>query len=1071
MTDIKQNEKPTGIIAFFANNSVAANLMMIFIIIMGLFTYFKIQRQMFPNFDLNYIQVSAAYRGASPQEIEESILIKMEEALKDVTEIEEMNSRAFRNSGSLSLEIAADKDLPEVLDKVKARVDSIATFPAGMEPVNVRQVEITQDVISMSLVGDFPLEELKPIANQIEDELLLLNNVSLVDVSVPLDEISVEVKPEALRKYNLTLSDISNAIRRYSANYSAGQLRTDSGLIAVRIENQFYDGNEFNQIPVKVGDNGARVLLGDVATVNDGFTEGLRYNKFSGQNSVYISVKATKDQNMVAVSKSVKEFLEMRNPTLPTGMELKVLVDMTYYLNARLEMMLSNLFQGSILVALMLTIFLRFRLAFWVMIGLPVCFLGAVMLMPTLGVTINIMSLFAFIMVLGIVVDDAIVIGESVYTEVEKTGGGVDNVVRGAQRVATPATFGVLTTIAVFAPFMAASGPQGTFFTNISGVVILCLIFSLIESKLILPAHLAHTKFTPVKPNSWRSRFNKGFNNFVQVKYKGALEKCIEYRWSVMIAFTFILVASITMMAVNHVRFIPQPKVPDDYPSISIEMNETVSDQQTIDAIQAIEAMVMNVERQTIQETGGPMMKDILAFNSSRNQGQVVVPLVEEENRAFDSFELARRWRENMPEIPGMKSITVKDSVIGGGGQGDFGYLIYGPDLEVLNAAGREFMKMLSVQKGLFDISSTLDANSKEIQMELKPVAYDLGLSLQSIANQMGTSFYGGEAQRVLRNGEEVRVMVRYPELTREQFSELKYATITTPSGNEVMLGDVVTLTEKPGISYIRRENGFRSVYVFGSIDQALVEPTAVVETIKEDLLPELKALYPSIKTELGGAIEEEQDQLNEQLMFFVAGMLMVYILLAVPLKSYSQPMIIMSVIPFGFVGAVIGHFIIGIDMSMMSTFGLVAAAGVVINDSLVMTDYVNQMRKQGLSTIKAVVEAGCVRFRAITLTSITTFVGVLPIMFETSLQARFVIPMATALGFAVLFATVVTLILVPCLYMILEDTKGQFKTFGGLFGTAYRKLFRADAPAVNQSYRSSGHSGGSGFTDGGSDI
>ena len=1030
-------QKPTGIIAFFANNSVAANLMMIFIIIMGLISYFSIQRQMFPNFDLNYIEVSAAYRGASPQEIEESILIKMEEALKDVTEIDEMYSRAFRNSGQLTLEVDPDKDLPEVLDKVKARIDSIATFPAAMEPVNIRQIEIQQDVIGMSLVGDFPLEELKPVAKKVEDELLLLNNVSLVEVNVPLDEISVEIRPEALRKYNLTLSDISNAIRRYSANYSAGQLRTDAGLIAVRIENQFYNGEEFKNIPVKIGNNGARVLLGDVANIDDGFTEGTRYNKFSGQNSVYINVKATKDQNMVAVSKSVKDYLEIRNKTLPKGMQLKPLVDMTYYLNARLDMMLSNLFQGSILVALMLTIFLRFRLAFWVMIGLPVCFLGAVMLMPTLGITVNIMSLFAFIMVLGIVVDDAIVIGESVYSEVERTGGGVDNVVRGAQRVATPATFGVLTTIAVFAPFMAASGPQGTFFTNISGVVILCLIFSLIESKLILPAHLAHTKFTPVKPNSWRAKFNAGFSNFINVKYKNALQSCINYRWTVMLAFTFILFASVAMMAVNHVRFIPQPKVPDDYPSIRIEMNETVADEQTIEAIQAIEAMVMRVEREIIAETGGPLMKDILAFNSGRNQGQVIVPLVEEENRPFDSFELARRWRANMPDIPGMKSITVKDSVIGGGGgQGDFGYLIYGPDLEVLNLAGREFIKMLSQEKGIFDISSTLDPSSKEIQMELKPVAYDLGLSLQSIASQVGTSFYGGEAQRVLRNGEEVRVMVRYPELTREQFSELKYATITTPSGNEVMLGDVVNLTEKPGISYIRRENGFRSVYVFGSIDQSLIEPNEAVKNIRENLLPELKKRHPSIKTELGGAIEEEQDQQNEQLMFFFAGMLMVFILLAVPLKSYSQPLIIMSVIPFGFVGAVFGHYIIGIDMSMMSTFGLVAAAGVVINDSLVMTDYVNQLRKQGFSTIEAVVEAGCKRFRAITLTSITTFVGVLPIMFETSLQARFVIPMAVALGFAVLFATVVTLILVPCLYMTLEDTKKRFgKIKNGISG------------------------------------
>jgi multidrug efflux pump subunit AcrB len=685
--------------------------------------------------------------------------------------------------------------------------------------------------------------------------------------------------------------------------------------------------------------------------------------------------------------------------------------------------MLSNLFQGSILVALMLSIFLRFKLAAWVMVGLPVCFLGAVMMMPVFGVTINILSLFAFIMVLGIVVDDAIVIGESAYTEIEKKGGGVESVVRGAKRVATPATFGVLTTIAVFAPFVMTSGPEGAFFFNIAVVVILCLAFSLIESKLILPAHLAHSKFDPISPDSWRAKFNNKFFGFVNGSYKNFLIKCTEWRWAVLMGFIALLLISFGLIQANHVRMVPTPKVPHDFPDIQIEMNETVSDLATIDALKTIERIVLEIDEQTKAENDGQgMIKDILAFNQGRTEARLVVPLVDENLRPFDTFELARKWREAMPTIPGMKSFTVRDDVNGGGREGEFGYLLYGPDIPTLNAAGRKFIELLQYEKGLFDISSTIDPASKEIQLELKPVAYDLGLNLQSIASQIGASFYGGEAQRVLRDGEEIRVMVRYPQLTRERFAELKYAIITTPKGREVMLGDVVTLTEKPGISYIRREGGFRSVYIWGSIDEDTIEPNEVVKRIDDEILPSIKEQFPTVKTELGGAIEEQQSQQNEQILFFIAGMMMVYVLLAVPLKSYSQPIIIMSVIPFSLTGSIWGHYFFGLDMSMMSTFGLIAAAGVVINDSLVMTDFVNQRRAQGYSIKESVVDAGCSRFRAITLTSITTFAGVLPIMFETSLQAKFVIPMAVALGFAVLYATIITLILVPCLYLILQD-------------------------------------------------
>lgn len=1038
-----ETEKQSGIIAWFANNSVAANLMMFFIVVMGIVSYFTIQRQMFPNIEINYIRVSAVYPGASPQEIEEGIMVKVEESLKDVTEIKKLISRANRGSGTVTLEIFPEADLTDVLDKVKLRVDGIASFPAGMEPVNVFQVEFQQQVIELALIGDFPLTELKPIAKVVEDELLQLSNVSLVELSAPEDEIGVEIQPDLLRKYNLTLDDVSNAIRTYSANISAGELKTDSGVIAVRVESQFYNGEEFRHIPVKIGSNGARVLLQDVATIKDGFTEGERYFKYSGSNAIWMAVKATKEQNMIPVAESVKRFIEARNQSLPEGLELRVLVDMTYYLNARLDMMLKNLLQGAVLVALMLTIFLRFRLAFWVMVGLPVCFLGAVMMMPVFGVTVNILSLFAFIMVLGIVVDDAIVIGEASYTEIESKGGGVENVVRGAKRVATPATFGVLTTIAVFAPFTMASGPQGAFFYNIAVVVILCLVFSLIESKLILPAHISHTKFSPIKPDSWRARFNKSFMHFVNVTYKNVLLKCTEWRWTVFAAFIALLMTSLGLMQANYVRFVPTPAVPHDFPNISIEMNENVSDMRTIDALRTIEQVLYDVDKQVEAETGQKMIKDILAFNQGRTEARLVVPLVEEELRPFDAFELARRWRAAIPEIPGMKSFSIQDDVNGSGDGDEFGYLLFGGDIDLLNAAGRELIAMLQQEEGLFDISSTIDPASKEIQLELLPVAYDLGLNLTDVARQVGNSFYGGEAQRVIREGgEEVRVMVRYPKLTRERFAELKYTVITTPQGQEVMLGDVASLTEEPGISYIRREGGFRSVYIFGAIDEEVVEPNAVVETIEEKLLPMLKEKFPSVKTELGGSIEEDQAQQNEQIMFFIAGMMMVYVLLAVPLKSYAQPLIIMSVIPFSFTGALWGHFIMGIDLSMMSTFGLIAAAGVVINDSLVMTDYVNQKRKEGYSIKDAVVEAGSARFRAITLTSITTFVGVLPIMFETSLQAKFVIPMATALGFSVLYATFVTLLLVPSLYMILQDMGSFFvKSYGyGKSGYGYVK-------------------------------
>ena len=1032
----------SGLIAYFAYNPVAANLLMWFIIILGVVSYLTIQRQMFPNIELDMIRVQATYPGASPQEIEESILVKVEESLKDVTEIDRIVSNAYRNFGTVLLEIDTDADLAETLDKVNLRLDGIGTFPADMEPLSVYQVEFQQDVIEMVLAGDVPLDDLKPVAKSLEDELLALSEVALVEAYYPDDEISVEISPEVLREYGLTLREVSAAISAYSTNMSAGQLQSGAGVISVRVQNQYYNGDQFRRIPVKISRDGGRVLLGDIATINDSFVEGEHYYKHNDQNTIYLSVKATKEQNMVTVAEQVREWIAERQKTLPTSMELDILVDMTYYLNGRLNMMKKNLLMGAVLVGLMLSLFLRLKVALWVMVGLPVCFLGAVTCMQFFGITLNIVSLFGFIMVLGIVVDDAIVIGESAYAEIEKHGDGAHNVVLGARRVATPATFGVLTTIAVFAPFAFSKGPESAFFVGISVVVMLCLTFSLVESKLILPAHLAHARFKPLKPGGWRERFNARFMHIVNHHYRHFLTACLRLRWLVLSVFVGLLLVTVSLITANHVRFVPSPPVPHDFPMISIEMHDNVSDQAVVDALTAIDSMVMAVEREMIDEHGQGMIRDRLVVNTENTEGIVLVALVDEDERLFNAFDLSRLWRERMPDITGLKSLLIIDDVTTNpDDQGEFGYLLTGTNIQTLNEAGREFANALARQAGVFDVSSSIDPVGKEVQLALLPVAYELGLSLQDVAAQMGLSYYGGEAQRLIRGGEEVKVMVRYPEQLRQTYGSLKHALITTPSGDKVLLGDVAKLIEKPGVNSIRREAGKVGVYVYGSIDESVLEPSEVEKIVSDSLIPDMQAKYPDVSFSLGGELVDQQAQSTEQKLFFIAGMLLVFILLAVPLKSYSQPLIIMSIIPFSLTGAVWGHFFLGMDLSMMSTFGIIAAAGVVINDSLVMTDYINQVRRLGVDTVRAVIDAGCARFRPILLTSITTFCGVTPIMFESSLQARFVIPMAVSLGFAVLFATLITLILVPCLYLILDDA-------GRLFSWRKRQTTEAAASA-----------------------
>jgi multidrug efflux pump subunit AcrB len=1058
MTTVTPKETPeidhsidtnTGIIAWFARNSVAANLLMIFILVGGLLTIQTINKQMFPQLQINWISYAAPYPGAAPQEVEEGITIKIEEALETVQGLKRVITYSNRNFSNGWFEVELDYDPQVVLEEVKSAIDSISSFPDGMERIKVEREKFRQEVMYLSLYGDLTNGELKELGRKIHNEIQQLPMINISDLFSGLGyEISIEVSKDKLREYGLSFNDIAKSVRSYSRNMSAGQIRSENGYINLRVENQAYRGHEFEQIPIVTLVDGTRIVLGEIATIIDGFEEGLQYSKFNGENSVTLFIGAADNQSITDISDVVKKYVEEKSAVLPAGVKLETWVDMTYYLEGRLNMMVDNMKSGAVLVFLMLALFLRVRLAFWVMMGLPVCFLGTLLVMPLefINVTINVISLFAFILVLGIVVDDAIVMGESAHDEIEEHGHSTENVIRGVKRVAMPATFGVLTTIAVFLPFLFGEGPSSAFGKAIGSVVILCLIFSLVESKLILPAHLVKMKmkaFNPKNPlDRLRARIDSKLKSFIENVYSPALAVFIQYRYAVFMFFISLMLISAGLFSGGFVRFIGQPKIPHDFPRVTVEMNVDASEKATLETLLNIQGVINRIDKEIEAEYGNSMISDMQVDLRSRTSGQLMVKLVIPELRPMNTFELADLWRAAIPNYPGVKSFTIGDNLFGGGrDDGDIAFRLESTNDAELLAAARELKVKLNSLKGLGDVNDSRQTSAKEVQFELKPLAYSLNLTLADIASQVSYSFYGLEAQRILRDSEEVKVMVRYPLDQRSSVGHVDDVMIQAPNGAELPLSELAVITLQEGVTRIRRENGNRTINVWASVDAEQVEPFKVANDIRDNFIPELLKKYPQVKSEVTGSIQEEMDSTDSQLRDFVISSMIIFSLLAIPLKSYSQALMIMVVIPFGIIGAVIGHFILGMDLSALSVMGILAAAGVVVNDSLVMVDYVNNARKRGIRLQDAVIHAGNKRFRAIMLTSITTFIGLAPIIFfEVSAQAQIVIPMAVSLAFGVLFATIVTLVLIPCLYLIIEDIKALFKR--------KKKVPQAESPA-----------------------
>ncbi len=1043
-----------GIIAWFAANHVAANLLMLFIIVAGLISVFTIRKQTTPDFELNTIQVRVAYLGAAPQEVEEGVVVKIEEAIQDVKGIVKITGRANEGMGSVTAEVASGADLNEVLNEIKTRVDAISTFPGLTEKPVIYKEEIPIHVVFVAIYGALDEFARKAYAQEVRYELMQLPDVSTVEFLGDRPyEISIEVSEDVLRQYGLTMSEVSQAVRNSSVDMPGGTIRSDSGDILLRTEGQVYTGREFGSLVLRTFPDGTRLTLSDIATITDGFVESDFYGRFDGDHTATLRVLASGEQNELATAAAVQEYIDKKSASLPPGVKMDTWIDRSHYLRGRLEMMTTNMWQGALLVFIVLSLFLRMKVAGWVVVGIPITFLGAMWLMP-LGpwpVTINMMSLFGFIIVLGIVVDDAIIIGESIYTKIRADGNSLDNVIYGARRVAVPATFGVLTTIAAFAPLLFVGGIAGPFFEAISVVVVLCLVFSLIESKLILPTHLAHTRieavdeddlFNPQRHIKFRERIPRfflkiqrhvqhGLQKTIHHGYRPLVERAIESRGLTASIFTAALILTVGVMASGIVKFELFPESPSDFIQVQLELEAGSASSERDRVLGVLEntLLEMNEEYVAAHPDTLPMIRHIGVFTRSDTSGIIFVEMPQSEDRPFDGEEISNRWRERAGEFAGVKELTFVDADHLGGGP-PLSFRLSGSNYSALEDAAGELQAKLADYEGIFDIRNTSTSGGEEIRLRIKPQAETLGLNMSSLGRQVRQAFYGEEAQRIQRGKDELKVMVRYPADERRSIADLKNMRIRTPAGDEVPFESVADITFGKAYSSISRLNRQRTITVSADIDPEIVESTEIVKSISEEFVPDLLSRHPGVSYGLEGASREQVELLRNLTVASIAALFLIYALIAIPLHSYSQPLIIMSVIPFGIIGAVLGHMVLGKSLSMFSLFGLVALAGVVVNDSLIMIDFINKARKDGMPLKEAVIGSGTQRFRAIILTSFTTAAGLMPIMTEGSLQAQFVIPMAISLSFGIIFATVITLILVPCLYMLQEDAFSRLRQF-----------------------------------------
>jgi multidrug efflux pump subunit AcrB len=1025
-------------IAWFAKNDVAANILFFVIIISGIYVATtQIPIDLFPEVEQRNVRVSMVLPGASPQETEEGITIKIEEAIQAIEGIRQITSQSVEGSSSVTVQVEEGYDVREVLDEVKIRVDGVNNFPVEAESLLVQIPQWRRDAIGVVLFGDYDNMTLRRVADNVRDELAGLPEITQVEVDNVLPfEISIEIAEWALRQYDISLEQVAGILRQNSTDVSAGNLKTKGGDIFIRSRGQAYRASDFETIPVITTQDGTMITLGDIATIRDEFEETPLRTRFNGVPAIEIEVYRSGDESIIDVTTAVRNYIDKKQLDMPDGLTIDFWRDRSEPIKARLETLTKSAWQGLLLVIIMLALFLRPSVAFWVCLGIPMSFMGAFLFMPLFDVSLNLMSLFAFILVLGIVVDDAIVTGENVYSHLQKGEDPLNAAIKGTQEVAVPVTFGILTTAAAFLPLAFQTG-RGSWYAAIPLVVIPVLLFSLIESKFILPAHLKHVKMRTEKNTSRLSKLQQKIANSLEVMiekvYQPILAQTMRWRYAAWTAMFASLILIIGTIAAGHTKFVFFPRVQSEVATATLVMPAGTAFEST-DRI--ISAMTMHAkdlqEAYRDAETGESVIRNVYSISGGRNSttGRVQMDMIPPESRTVDvtTREVVNQWRKKVGQVAGAEQLNYR-AEIGGWGGSPISIELKGRNTEALNTLSEGLKKQLEQYPAVSDIEDSLSDGKEELQLELKPEARLLGLSLNQVARQVRQAVFGFEVQRVQRGREEVRVMVRYPLEARQSIETLEQMMIRIGPNQEVPLWQVANVF--PGLSpdSILRVDRQRTISVNADFDKEAGDLSLVLGEVNEWLSEQINA-YPGTTFEMAGEARDQAESTNSLTVGAIGLTILIYILLAIPFKSYSQPIIVMSVIPFGLVGAVIGHWIMGMDLTLLSFMGMLALSGVVVNDSLVLVDYINQKRNEGVSLKEAVYTAGGRRFRPVLLTSLTTFAGLVPLLFETSTQAQFLIPMAVSLGFGILFATLITLFIVPINYLILEDFKGYMRRY-----------------------------------------
>ena len=1050
-----------GVISWFAHNGVAANLVMIVIIIGGLMTISGVKKEIFPEYAVDMVSISVSYRGAAPEEVEEGVCVRIEEAIQDLDGIEQIRSLAAEGGGTVSVEILPGYDLRKALDDIKARVDAIDTFPEETEKPTVQEITNRFQVMNVSISGDTGELTLKKLAERVREDLISLPQVSQAEIiNVPPYEISIEVSEEAMRRHGLTFDDLANAIRRSSLDLPGGSVKTQTGEILLRTKGQAHRGPEFENLTLLTKPDGTKLVLGDVAEVIDGFAETDQWTRFDGELTVMVQVFRVGDQNALDVADAVHGYVEDAAQRLPEGITITTWQDNSLFLSGRMDLLLRNARSGLLLVFVVLALFLRLRLAMWVTIGIPISFLGAIAMMPILEVSVNMISLFSFILVLGIVVDDAIVVGESIFSRQQAGAHGVRGAVEGTHRVAMPVIFGVLTTMAAFTPMLFVPGWNGKIWRVLPLIIIPALFFSLIESKLVLPYHLSHWHPKPKRENRnllvriWDGFFDffgDGLLWFIKRVYSPTLKVALEWRYLTVAIALATLLLTLGLVGGGYAAFVFFPQVEADYVSASLTMPLETAAGTTGEAIRVIEVAALKLRAEVKKETGADTIRHVLTsvgdqpFQTIARQntvnfesraagahlGEVAVELAPSQARTMSSLEVARRWRELTGPIAGAVELKFTSSLIGGGGA--LNVQVTSNDMDTLREIAAKTKAKLAEYPGVFDITDSFRGGKPEVKLAITSNAESLGLSLQDLARQVRQGFYGEEAQRIQRGRDDIRVMVRYPEQNRRSLGDLEAMRIRTPGGSAVPFSTVARAEMGRGFASIQRVDRRRAINITADVDDAVASANDISADLSENFLDPLIAEYPGVYYTVEGEQREQMEAMAALAKGFVVALFVIYALMAIPFKSYIQPLIVMTAVPFGIVGAVWGHVIMGLSMSILSMCGLIALTGIVVNDSLVLVTYINTLRESGKKLADAVREAGAARFRAIVLTSLTTAAGVTPLMLEKEVQAQFLIPMAVALAYGVLFSTAITLLLVPSSYLILEDMKHAFQWLAGV--------------------------------------